>query len=136
MAVGTNEQQVTWSSSNSTSVSGSSTATSDAVTLSTNAAAATAQMKADHSGIPGSDDYVDFYLLGSCGDPDGSSTDEFEPADETHPTFLGRANMNTSDPAQVIAELPWPLLKAKIYAVNNSGESVTVSATILEQTIT
>ncbi len=62
MAVANNEQQVTWSSSDSVSVSAGGTQTSDAVTFSTTAFAAMITFKADNSGTPAAGDTVDFNI--------------------------------------------------------------------------
>ena len=60
MAVSGNELQVTWDSgNNSKSISGSGSATSDAVNFSSNVASGVIELKAFHSGTPGSGDYVD-----------------------------------------------------------------------------
>ena len=75
MAVSKAGQQVTFSSANFLAVSGDSQTTSDAITLSSNSVAAQITLKSDHSGSPLSGDTVDFYILYSTGDPDGSTTD-------------------------------------------------------------
>ena len=135
MAIARSEKQITWSSSNSVSVSGSGNSTSDAEAIAAAAIGLTVQLKADHSGTPGADDYVDFYLLSTLGDPDGASTSEFTTTGAGHRQFLYRLDTNVDDPA-ISPHLPIsvPVLEVKIYAVNNAGESVTVSATLLETT--
>lgn len=133
MAVGTNEVQVQWSAANSLSISASSNATSDAAALSATAFARAVQLKADNSGTPASGDTVDFYLLGSLGDPDGASTEEYETAG--HAQHLCRLDTNVEDPAGRIVQIPATLEDLKIRAVNNSaGRAIVVSATVLEKT--
>ena len=133
MAVSNNEQQVTWSSSNSVNVSASGTQTSDAVTFSTTAFAAMITLKADNGGTPASGDTVDFYALLSCGDPDGSGSDEF-PNDDSDGMFLARLDTNADDPATMTVALP-VARTVKIYARNDSsGRAITVSACINEKT--
>jgi len=133
MAVANNEQQVTWSSSNSVSVSAGSTQASDAASFSATAFAAMITLKADNGGTPASGDTVDFYALLSCGDPDGFGSDEY-PNDDSDGMFLARLNTNADDPATMTVALP--VAKAvKIYAKNNSsGRAITVSACINEKT--
>ena len=129
MAITKAETQIQWSASNSTSVSGSSTATSDSFTIGATVVDGAIQLKADHGTTPGADDYVDFYLLETLGDPDGASTDEYATAEQG--TFLARLDTNSDDPAIKVVPLPTVSIKgAKLYASNNAGESVTVSATL------
>ena len=133
MAVANNEQQVTWSSSNSVSVSAGSSQTSDAVTFSSTAFDGMATLKADNNGTPASGDTVDFYALLSCGDPDGASADEY-PNDDSDGIFLARLDTNVDDPA--LATVGVPIAKGmKIYAKSNaSSNAITVSACINEKT--
>ena len=133
MAVANNERQVTWSSSDSVSVSAGSTQASDAASFSATAFAAMITLKADNDGTPASGDTVDFYALVSCGDPDGSGSDEY-PNDDSDGMFLARLDTNADDPA--LATVVLPVGKAvKIYAKNNSsGRAITVSACINEKT--
>lgn len=132
MALAHNEIQVTWSSSNSVSISGGGSNNSDSATLSANAIQSQIEVKADHSGTPSAGDTVDFYVLESLGDPDGSSSVEF--ATNNHGTFVATLDLVDDDPALRVTELPLPSAHVLVRAVNNSSESVTVSATILEQT--
>ncbi len=133
MAVANNERQVTWSSSNSVSVSAGSTQDSDAVSFSATAFAAMITLKADNDGTPASGDTVDFFALVSCGDPDGAGSDEY-PNDDSDGMFLARLDTNADDPA--LATVAMPVGKAvKLYAKNNSsGRAITVSACINEKT--
>ena len=133
MAVANNEQQITWSSSNSASVSAGGTQASDAASLSATAFAAMVTLKADNDGTPASGDTVDFYALITCGDPDGASTDEY-PNDDSDGIFLARLDTYADDPA--VATVNLPVGKAvKLYAKNNSsGRAITVSACVNEKT--
>lgn len=134
MAITVAETQVTWSASNSVSVSAGGNQTSDEVNLSATCVAAQISMKADNSTTPASDDQIDFYLLQTSGDPDGASTDEFDTVG--HAQFLARLNTNTEDPCQRTVQLPIPQKGFKIYATGaDSGNTnaITVSCTITEQ---
>ncbi len=133
MTVANNEQQVTWSSSNSVSISAGSRQTSDGVTLSTSAFAAMITLKADNNGTPAGGDTVDFYALLSCGDPDGSGSDEF-PNDDSSGIFLARLDTGADDPA--LATVALPVAKAvKLCAVSSAASNaITVSACINEKT--
>jgi len=133
MAVANNEQQVTWSSSNSVSVSAGGTQASDAITFSTNAFAAMVTMKVDNDGTPASGDTVDFYALITCGDPDGAGADEY-PNDDSDGVYLARLDTYGDDPSVATVNLPVGKA-AKLYAKNNSsGRAITVSACINEKT--
>lgn len=136
MALTTGEIQVTWDAGSSDkSVALGSNATSDAMLATANTPfKANVICKADNSsGSPAGGDTVDFYLLGTIGDPDGASTDEYTTTG--HGLHLCTLDTNTEDPAiSPPIEIPYPLVGLKIYAVNNSGtNAITVSALVLEQ---
>lgn len=133
MTVANNEIQVTWSSSNSTSVSAQATAASDTMSFSASAFDAMITLKADHSGTPVSGDTIDFYALLSCGDPDGAGADEF-PNDDSDGIFLARLDTYADDPAITTVTIP-ATKAAKVFARNNASSSaITVSACINEKT--
>ena len=97
MAITRNETQVTWpTAANSASVSANSTATSEEVNLDATCVSARISLKADNSTTPTSDDYIDFYIIETSGDPDGVGTDEFDTIE--HATYLATLNTNTEDP--------------------------------------
>lgn len=127
MAVTHTEIQVTWSASNSVSVSAASAQTSDIETFDTTAVDAMITLKADNNGTPANGDTVDFYVLYSTGDPDGASTDEFDTA--TQGTFLCTLNTAVDDPAIKTVPLRTAASEFKVYAVNNAASNaITVSA--------
>ena len=128
-----NEVQVTWSAANSLSIAAGNNATSDVFTFSTNGSLAHIQLKADNDGTPAAGDTVDFFLLLTCGDPDGAGADEYDTVNHAIP--LGTLDTNSEDPA--LRTVNCPMVKGgKLYAVNNSaGRAITVSACILEKTI-
>lgn len=131
MAVSKDETQITWSASNSTSVSNGSNATSDAATLDTASIQASLTVKADNGGTPAAGDTVDVYVLYSTGDPDGASTDEYDtPAPHNRVLTL---DTNTNNPDQCTIPIS-PCAKAlKVYVENNaSSNSITVSAALYE----
>ncbi len=133
MTIANAEIQVTWSSSNSVSVSSGSNSTSDAHNISATAIDLSVELKADNDGTPASGDTVDFYVLPTVGDPDGASSDEYATAG--HAIFLARLDTNTEDPAITVARLNPTVKSVKIRAVNNSaGRAITVSAALYEKT--
>lgn len=128
-----NEIQITWSAANSQSIAATANATSDVFTFSTNGSFAHIQIKADNDGTPAAGDTVDFFLLLACGDPDGAGADEYDTVNHAIP--LGTLDTNSEDPA--LRTVNCPMVKGgKLYAVNNSaGRAITVSACILEKTV-
>jgi hypothetical protein len=136
MAVASNEVQVKWNTGNDTYALGSgSEYTSDEMTYSATAFEATITLKADNSTTPADGDTVDFYLLNSAGDPDGSGSEEF-PNDETDGQFLARLDTYTpgNDPAIATIHIPVSV-KFKVFAKNNaSTNSITISACVNEKT--
>jgi hypothetical protein len=100
-------------------------------TISAGVVQATLMMKADHSGTPADGDVVDFVLQYSIGDPDGASTNEFTTPEHSHTV---RADTFLEDPAIVLVGIPAPLVSLQIKAENGGGSSITVSATLYEQT--
>lgn len=135
MAITRTETQVTWpTAANSISVSAGSNQTSEEINLDATCIAAQVSLKADNSTTPATDDQIDFYLLQTSGDPDGTGTDEFDTTG--HAIFLARLDTNDEDPAGVTVPLPIPQKGAKIYATgadSGSTNAITVSATITEQ---
>jgi hypothetical protein len=128
-----NDGQVTWSSSNSTSISAGGTATSDARTVSATAIDRYCGVKIDNAGTPASGDTAEIRILQNIGDPDADpdSADEFEDADSVTPIVV---DTNETDPA--IIKIWVPMCKSyKVHITNNSsGRSMTCSANHIEQT--
>ena len=136
MAITRTETQVTWSASNSVSVTAGSFQTSDEINLDATCVAAQIHLKADNSTTAASDDQIDFYLLQTGGDPDGASSDEFDTTGTSHALLLRRLDTNVDDPAMATVRLPVPQKGLKLYATGaDSGttNTITVSATITEQ---
>lgn len=134
MAITHVETQVQWSASNSVSVAAGGNQTSDEVNLDDTCVAAQITLKADNSTSPASDDQIDFWLLQTSGDPDGTGTDEFDTTG--HAVKLGRLDTNAEDPAIMTVPLPIPQKGLKIYAEGATAgttNAITVSATITEQ---
>ena len=122
------ETQVTWSSSNSSTLSGGGNDTSDAFSISSAVINGAVQIKAEHGGTPDETDIVRFWILGTLGDPDGTGSDEYDT--ETQGVPLGKLNLSKNNPSLKTVPLPnVAMKKAKIYAENNAQENVTVSAT-------
>ena len=131
MAITKAETQIVWSAANNLSVSAGSTGTSDAFTFDATSFNATITLKADNNGTPTSGDKVDFYLLYTNGDPDGTSSDEYDSA--TQGTWLATLDTNTNDPAQTTVAINPSAKGGKIYAKNNAGSNgITASATMYE----
>ena len=128
-----NEVQVKWSAADSQSIAATGNATSDVFAFSTNGSFAHIQIKADNEGIPAAGDTVSFFLLLTCGDPDGAGADEYDTVGHAIP--LGTLDTNAEDPA--LRTVNCPMVKGgRLYAVNNSaGRAITVSACILEKTV-
>lgn len=133
ITLGNNEIQITWSAANSLSIAFGANATSDAFTYSTDSSFAHLQLKAKNDGTPAAGDTIDFFLLLTCGDPDGAGADEYDTVNHAIP--LGCLDTNSEDPA--LRTVNCPMVKGgKLYAVNNSaGRAITVSACILEKTV-
>ncbi len=137
MAVGNNEIQVLWDTDqNSKSVAGAGNATSEIFGLSATAISRAITIKADNAGTPASGDTVDVYLLATCGDPDGSSADEY-PAGDKHGQFIGVLDTNAVDGDKITTELsPAAIKDGKLYAKNNAASNaIVVSAVINEKTV-
>ena len=132
--LGNEEIQVTWAAANSLSIAAANNATSDAFVFSTKASSGHIQLKADNDGAPAAGDTIDFFLLLTCGDPDGAGADEYDTLGHAIP--LSRLDTNLEDPA--LRTVNCPITKGgAILAVNNSaGRAITVSACILQKTIT
>ncbi|MBX9607275.1 MAG: hypothetical protein K2Y51_13705 [Gammaproteobacteria bacterium] len=134
MAITITETQVTWSASNSASVTAGSSQTSDAVALDATCIGASVTLKADNSTTPASDDIIYFWLLQTNGDPDGAGSDEYDTVGHSLPLAILRTN--SEDPAIKTVPLPIPQKGLKIYAEGitaGTTNSITVSATITEQ---
>ena len=135
MAVANNEIQIEWDSGNSSkSVNAAGSATSDVFSFSATAVDAMITLKADNAGTPASGDTVELYLLATCGDPDGNSTDEY-PADNDEGILMAALDTNVNDPA--VKTVTCPVAKgAKLFAKSNaSSNAITVSACINEKTV-
>ncbi len=133
MAITKVENQVTWSASNSVSVTAGSNQTSDVVSLDVACVQATTHMKADNSTTPAADDQIYFWELQTGGDPDGAGSDEYDTVN--HARLLGILDTNNEDPAIMSVELNAVNAGIKIYAEGTTAgttNAVTVSATITE----
>lgn len=128
-----NEIQITWAAANSLSIAAANNATSDVFTFSANSSFGHIQIKAKNDGTPAAGDRVDFFLLLTCGDPDGAGAAEYDTVGHALP--LGTLYTNAEDPALRTVNCPI-VLGGRLYAVNNSaGRAITVSACILERTM-
>ena len=131
MAVTKSENQIVWSSANNLSVSSASNGTSDAFTFNGGSINATITCKADNNTTPASGDTVEFYLLYTNGDPDGTGGDEYDTT--TQGTLLCVLDTNLTDPAQATITVNPSAKGGKIYAVNKSAtHAITVAATMYE----
>ena len=133
MALTNTETQVTWSASDTQSVTSGSNATSDAVTFNATSISASISMKADNAGTPASGDTITFYALYSNGDTDNTGgSDEYDTAEQGH--VLAVVDTNADDPAQKTAQLDVTRKGCKIYAVSGAASnSITVSCRITDK---
>ena len=134
MAITRTETQVTWSASNSVSVTAGSSQTSDAVTLDATCVAAQISCKVDNSTTPASDDILIFWIVQTSGDPDGTGADEYDTVG--HAMLLCTLDTSAEDPAIKTVQLPVPQKSFKVYvegATYGSTNSITASATVTEQ---
>ena len=104
---------------------------SDVVSISQNAIQAQIEVKATTGGSPAEGDQLEFIILGSLGDPDGSSSNEF--ASNEHGLWVATLDIGQDNPVIKVGELSLPMEELKVRCENNSGFNCTVSATILEQ---
>ena len=133
MALTINEVQVQWTGpADSLSVGSGASADSLEFSIDQTCFQLSVQCKADNDGTVAAGDTVDFFLLATLGDPDGTGGDEFETPG--HAQFLMRLDTNDEDPALLTVPLNSNIKKGKIRAVNNSaGRAITVSATLQEK---
>ena len=132
MAVTKANIQVTWDGGDSDyTLTNGSVVSSDAHTFDGSAVMAMITLKADNTGTPASGDTVDFYLLYTTGDPDGSSAEEYDTVD--HGMHIASLDTNKDDPARKTVEIPVSALGFKVYAKNNaSSNSIKVSSEVYE----
>jgi hypothetical protein len=128
MSITTEAAQVQWSAADSKSVAASGAETSDAVSIPDAAFAGEITLKADNNGTPSSGDTITFKILYTCGDPDGSGSDEYD-TDDNAPV-VAVLDTNVDDPAIVTVKLTNIAAKGfKVYAKNNNASrAITVSA--------
>jgi len=134
MALANNEIEVQWSGANNVSISAGGNQTSDAFTFSQTAIDAMITLKADNAGTPASGDTVEFYLLATCGDPDGSGSDEF-PSNNNDGILLAVLDTYANDP--MVRTVACPVAKGgKLFARNaSSGRAITASACVNEKIV-
>lgn len=130
MAITVTETQVQWSAADSVSVASGGNETSDSVAPDPSCFQAKIELKADNDAAPASGDTVDFYILETLGDPDGSGANEYATAG--HAQHLATLDTNDEDPAIIVVWLPAPFEEFYIYAENDGASAITVSATLLE----
>ena len=131
MAVSKSGTQITWSASNSVSVSNGGNQTSDAVSLASTSFLASVTFKADNAGTPASGDTLDCHILYTTGDPDGASSDEYDtPSGQTLVAVL---DTNEDDPAQITVPINAAAKGFKVYVENNAASNnITASAELYE----
>lgn len=134
MAITHSETQVTWDTgSNSTTLATVTGENSDNMSVDDTCVAAQVELKADHTdtAAAGSGDTCDFYIGYSLGDPDGASTAEY--ASTNHLQYLATLDMDADETAVMVVPINPVCANFFIRAYNNAGETITVSATVLEQ---
>ncbi len=130
--------QLDWGTPDFTkSVTSGATEECEAVTCDATCIDRTIVCKADNSTAPASGDTIDFFLLGSLGDPDADDVaDEFSTIE--HARFLCRldtyATTGGEDPAvSAVLALPVTMLSFQIAARSNASlNAITVSAIVYE----
>lgn len=134
MAVSKALTQITWSSSNSVSVSAGGNQTSDAFAFASDSFSGMMQIKADNAGgTPADGDVIDVYLRYTTGDPDAApdSADEYDSA--AHGVHLCTLDTFAEDPAIKTVPIDVSAKGAKLYVVSGAGSnSITVSAQMYE----
>jgi len=131
MAITKAENQIVWSTANNLSIAAAGNGTSDAFTFNGASINAMITCKADNNTTPAAGDTVEFYLLYTTGDPDGSSTDEYDTTIQG--VLLCVLDTNVTDPAQATVTVNPSAKGGKIYAVNKSAtHAITVAATMYE----
>lgn len=133
MAITKPTTNLTWSSSDSVSVSAGGTQTSDTFTPDATCVALSLSLKADNSTTPASDDIIHFKILYSAGDPDGTGGNEFDDPETVEPVAI----LDTSDvdPVQLTVMLNPNIQSFKLYAdgsTEGTTNSITVSAAVTE----
>lgn len=134
MAITRAENQITWSASNSVSVTAGSSQTSDEINLDETCFQAQISLKADNSAAPAADDQIYVWLIQTSGDPDGAGSDEFDTTGQA--LLLAILDTNDEDPTLKTVKFPVPQKGAKLYAEGitaGTTNSITVSGTITEQ---
>lgn len=130
--------QITWSAANNVSVSAAGNETSDVVEFDDAAVEAMLCLKVDNPTTDEANDAdVDFYILYTSGDPDGSDADEYDT--EEHAKHL--ANLNTDptetpgeNPARTHVQISTAAKGFKLYVVNNGAtDDIIVSAKMTEK---
>ena len=132
MAVTHQEVQITWpTAANSLAITtGAGNGTSEVVTINTAAIDCSVSLKANNDGTAGAGDTVDFFILYTSGDPDGTGSDEYDTVN--HADFLCQIDTNAENPGIQTVRINPAVKSFKIYAVNNANDTVTVSATMTE----
>lgn len=133
MAIAKSQTQVTWTSSNSSTITSGSNDTSDAVSISDSAFNGLVEVKVDNSGTPASGDECIIKILHTLGDPDADpdSADEYATVEHAIPIVC---DTNVEDPVIVTVPVNTAATSFKVYAENNGASSMVVSAQYSEQT--
>lgn len=127
MSVSKSQVDVLWAGASSKSVASLGNATSDAFSLASNAVAAQIQVEANNGGTPVSGDTIDCWILFSLDDSLYDSTNQA--------AFLMRLDTNGQNPAVLTVPIPASWKSAKLYVVSNASQAITVSAKMLQTTV-
>ena len=123
--------EVKWAGARSVTVGAGSATTSDAFLFLPNTTSTRGTYKANNAGTPTAGDTVDFYILGSNGDPDGSGADERASADTTHGDYIVTLDTLVTDPAIRNGNTAG-YKDGKIRVVNNAASAAVVSCILQE----
>jgi hypothetical protein len=131
MSISQSELQILWPTASYTgSITTASNLTSEVFTPSSTAFGLWITVKADNTGTPAAGDTVEFYLVATAGDPDGTGAAEY--ATSGHGQWLKTLDTNTDDPAVATFYIPAGFKSGKLYVTNSGASTVTVSAVALE----
>lgn len=131
MAVSQNGIQIQFAGANFDSVAFGANSTSDEFNLAKDAYQAQITLKVDNDGTPAAGDTMDFFLILTSGDPDGTGADEFDTVGVS--LFLAQLDTNDADPTIKTIQIPTGSKGGKLHIVNNSGgRAITGSAEIFQ----
>lgn len=143
MALGRTEQQVTWSASNSKTLSAATRADSDEITIDSSCVAISVQVRVDNQGTPASGDVLNVYVKWSVGDLDaGGGSNDYD-TDEYAMHLMTLDTYSTNTPGEDPATRTLPIdpnmgkaFKLSIDSPNAATRNMVVNARCIMRTAT